>query len=145
MRKKERVGKQGKRLFYFGGFSRYSPGGAGWRLYTPPVEIPAHTAHPDRLHTIGSSTGLVRCKADHARQGAHTRTLDTLQRSALDTKQTIVPAAGAGERGVCPKLCRFGHIAAAKKYISFLNTFVACATEKPFTVSQKCDIIMSQE
>ena len=30
-------GRQEKRLFYFGDFSRYSPGGAGRRLYTPPV------------------------------------------------------------------------------------------------------------
>ena len=78
----------------------------------------------------------------------HARTLDTLHRSALDARQT---APGRSERrrvlgcGACPKLCRFGHRAAVQKYISFLNTFVACATEKPFTMSQKCDIIMSQD
>ena len=33
-----------KRLFYFEDFSRYSPGGAGRRLYTPPVETLAPSA-----------------------------------------------------------------------------------------------------
>lgn len=44
MSRKEGVGRQGKRLFYFGDFSRHSPGGAGRRLYTPPVETPAPSA-----------------------------------------------------------------------------------------------------
>lgn len=39
MHRKEGVGRKEKRLFYFGDFSRYSPGGAGWRLYTPPVHL----------------------------------------------------------------------------------------------------------
>ena len=72
------------------------------------------------------------CKARHTRP-------DAGHAGAIGT------AAGAGGRAACPKLCRFGHSAAAQKYISFLNTFVAHATENPFTVSQKCDIIMSQE
>jgi len=58
------VGEE-KRLFYFGDFSRYSPGGAGRRLYTPPVR-PCTPAHPDGLRTTGNSAGRARCKADHA-------------------------------------------------------------------------------
>lgn len=50
MYRKEGVGRQGKRLFYFGDFSRYSPGGAGRRLYTPPVETPAHSAPGTTAH-----------------------------------------------------------------------------------------------
>lgn len=66
--------------------------------------------------------------------------------SILDRPRgAIWTAAGAGGRAVCPKLSRFGHSVAAQKNISFLNTFVARATENPFTVSQKCDIIMSQK
>ena len=82
--------------------------------------------------------GRTNTRADHARHDTHVRTLDTLHRE-------IGTAAGAGGLAARPKLCRFGHNAAAKKYISFLNTFVARATESPFTMSQKCDIIMSQE
>ena len=33
-----------ERLFYFGNFSRYSPGGVGRRLYAPPVETTAPSA-----------------------------------------------------------------------------------------------------
>nr|DAQ27782.1 MAG TPA: hypothetical protein [Caudoviricetes sp.] len=53
----EKIGWVGeeKRLFYFGDFSRYSPGGAGRRLYTPPVETPA-PAHPNRLHRSALDT-----------------------------------------------------------------------------------------
>ncbi len=50
MYRKEGVGRQGKRLFYFGDFSRYSPGGAGRRLYTLPVETPAHSAPGTTAH-----------------------------------------------------------------------------------------------
>ena len=60
-------------------------------LYTPPVETPA-PAHPDGLHITGS-------KADHARQGTHAQTLDTLGDR---------DGGGAGRRAVCPKLCKSG-------------------------------------
>lgn len=70
------VGRE--RLFYFGDFSRYSPGAAGRQLYTPPV-IPCTPAHQDRLHITGS-------RADHARHDTHARTLNALHRSALYTR-----------------------------------------------------------
>lgn len=38
-------------------------------LYTPRVETPA-TAHPERLHSTGSSTDRTRCKADRPQQAA---------------------------------------------------------------------------
>nr|DAH62914.1 MAG TPA: hypothetical protein [Caudoviricetes sp.] len=56
-------------------------------LYTPEVETPA-PAHPDRPHSAGS-------RADHARHDTHARTLGTLHRSALDTRQ---PARGRSYR-----------------------------------------------
>lgn len=62
---------QGKRLFYFGDFSRYSPGGAGRRLYTPPVETPA-PAHPDGLHITGSSAGRAQMQGRPRHAPTHT-------------------------------------------------------------------------
>ena len=135
-------------LFYFFGGDGTDLAGLGggciprrWRPQPP--------AHPDRLrHTAGSTADRARTRADHTRHDTHARTLGTKNRSAPDTRQA---ARGRSYRrrvlgcGECPKLCRFGHSAAVQKYISFLNTFVACATKNPFTVSQKCDIIMSQE
>lgn len=59
---------------------------------------PQPPAHPDGLHITGSRASRVRCKADHARQGTHARTLDTLHRSALDTRQT---ARGDRDGGGC--------------------------------------------
>lgn len=109
--------------------------------YTPEVETPA-PAHPDGLHITGSSADPR--KARHTRPNAgHAAPVCT--RYQADRAGQIVPAAGAGCGGTCPKLCRFGRNAAAQKNISFVNTFVARATQNPFTVSQKCDIIMSQD
>ena len=84
------------------------------------------------------------CKARHTRPDAG-RAASVCTRYQTSRAGTIGTARNAGGRETCPKLCRFGRIATAKKYISFLNTFVAYATENPFTLSQKCDIIMSQE
>ena len=70
MCRKERVGRRGKTPFYFGDFSRYSPGGAGRRLYTPPV-------HPCPIQRTGKDyTGqaVPDARADHARHGAPTHT-----------------------------------------------------------------------
>ncbi len=55
-------------------------------LHTPQVETPA-PAHPDGLHITGSKTGRTRCRADHTRHDTHAQTLDTLHRSALNTRQ----------------------------------------------------------
>ena len=57
---------------------------------------PQPPAHPERLHSTGSSASRARCKADHARHDTHARTLDTLHRSALDTRQ-----AAPGRSGRC--------------------------------------------
>jgi hypothetical protein len=129
-------------------YARCRPPNPRLAPYTPEVETPA-PAHPDRLHSTGSRAGRARCKADHATH-RHTRS-DAGRAAPVCTRyQTgragqIVTVRDAGGRGVCTKLSRFVHTATAKNYISFLNTFVACATENPFTLSQKCDIIMSQE
>lgn len=63
--------------------------------------IPQPTAHPDRLHSTGSSTGRAREPGRGKYQGrphtgTHARTLDTLHRSALDTRQ-----AAPGRSGRC--------------------------------------------
>lgn len=42
-------------------------------LYTPPVEAPA-PAHPDRLHSTGSSADRARCKPDRPQQATHRHT-----------------------------------------------------------------------
>ena len=55
---------------------------------------PQLPAHPDGLHITGSRAGRARCKADHARQGTHARTLDTLHRSALDTRPPALDRSG---------------------------------------------------
>ena len=53
--------------------------GRGWAAAVYPAGVPLPPpAHPDGLHSTGSSTG---------RTGTHARTLDTLHRSALDTRQ----------------------------------------------------------
>ena len=99
--------------------------------YTPPVS--PCTLQRTRTACTAQASGQA---APNARQTAprtdtHARILDTLHRFALDTRQAARGRSyrrrGAGRRGACPKLCRFGHIATAKKYISFLNTFVAHA------------------
>lgn len=148
MRRKEGVGRERTPFLFWKFFALLT--GLGWvaAIY-PAGGDPSPPTHPDRLHSTGSRAGRARCKADHARQGTHAQTLGTLHRSALDTRQATscrsYQRQGAGGLAARPKLCRFGHSAAVQKYISFLNTFVARATENPFTVSQKCDIIMSQE
>lgn len=83
-------------LFYFFGGDGTDRAGQGggciprrWRPQTP--------AHPDRLHTTGSRAGRARCKADHARHDTRAKTLDTLHRSALDTRPpTRADRNGAG-------------------------------------------------
>lgn len=110
-------------------------------LYTPPVETPAPSAPGTTAHH--RQQGKPRHAPTHT-PGRWTRC--TGLHSIPDRpRRADQDGGGAGERAACPKLCRFGHSAAVQKYISFLNTFVARATENPFTVSQKCDIIMSQE
>jgi hypothetical protein len=67
--------------------------GRGWAAAIYPAGTPLPTpAHPDGLHVTGS-------KADHARQGTHAQTLDTLGDR---------DGGGAGMRAVCPKLCKSG-------------------------------------
>ena len=62
--------------------------GRGWAAAVYPAGAPLpHPAHPERRHTAGGRADRARCKADHARHDTHARTLDTLHRSALDTKQ----------------------------------------------------------
>ncbi len=69
-----------KNAFFFEKFYRgHDPPHHRRCLYTPPVETQA-PAHPERLHITGS-------RADHARHDTHARTLDTLHRSALNTRQ----------------------------------------------------------
>ena len=134
---KRRVGRQGKRLFYFGDFSRYSPGGAGRRLYTPPVETPA-TAHPDKLHTTGGRAGRARYRADRTRHDTHARTLDTLHRSALDTKQAARGRSyrrrDAGGCAVCPAKCTISDV----QFYPYLYGYVL---PKALTIHIYMDII----
>lgn len=75
------VGKRNAENAFFEFFQR--------RLSTHPTPVapciplrwrPQPPAHPDGLHSTGSS-------ADHARHDTHARTLDTLHRSAPDTRQ----------------------------------------------------------
>lgn len=73
------VGKESAFFILVGGDGTHLPHPRR-SLYTPPVETSA-PAHPERRHTTGS-------RADHARHDTHARTLDTLHRSALDTRQT---------------------------------------------------------
>ena len=61
--------------------------GRGWAAAIYPAGAPQPPAHPELLHITGSKTGRTRCKADHARHDTHAQTLDTLHRSALDTRQ----------------------------------------------------------
>ena len=114
------------------------------RRCTPAPSAPGTTAHDRQQRNPCPNARQTTPRTD-----THARTLDTLHRSALDTRQAASCRSyqwhGAGGLAARPKLCRFGHSAAAQKYISFMNTFVACATQNPFTVSQKCDIIMSQD
>ena len=120
--------------------------GRGWAAAVYPAGgDPSTTAHPDGLHITGSIAGRARTRAVRTRLDAgHAAPVCT--RYQTDRAGTIGQGAGRWTAcALCPKLCRFGHSAAVQKYISFLNTFVARATENLFTVSQKCDIIMSQE
>lgn len=117
-------------------------------LYTPPVKTtapsaPGTPAHHRKQHRPCQMQRRPRHAPTHT-PGRWTRC--TGLHSIPDRpRRADQDGGGSGERAACPKLCRFGHSAAVQKYISFLNTFVARATESPFTVSQKCDIIMSQE
>lgn len=81
------VGKRNaeKRLFYFGDFSRYSPGGAGRRLYTPPV-YPC-TLQRTRIDCTTQAVPDTRQTA-HSRPhtDTHARTLERL-RSVSETEQ----------------------------------------------------------
>lgn len=105
---------------------------------------PGTTAH-DRQKRRECQMQSNQCNTRHTRPDAgHAAPVCT--RYQTDRAGTIGQGAGRWTAcALCPKLCRFGHSAAVQKYISFLNTFVARATENLFTVSQKCDIIMSQE
>ena len=114
-----------------------------WR----PLPTPAH---PERLSSTGSSAGRARyTRADKyqciPQPGRWTRCTGL---HSIPDRPRRDNRTGRGRWtacALCPKLCRFGHSVAAQKNISFVNTFVAHATQNPFTVSQKCDIIMSQE
>ena len=97
-------------FYFFGGWTAHHPTpGAACIPRRRPLPAPAH---PERLHSAGNRAGRARTRADHARHDTHDRTLDTLHRSALDTRQATPGRSrrrwGAGGRGVCPKLCRFG-------------------------------------
>ena len=80
--------------------------------YTPEVETPApsapgQTAQHRQQHRA--------CQTRHT--GTHARTLDTLHRSALDIRQTIVSAAGLDcLRSVSGKVYNFGRL--------FLSIFI---------------------
>lgn len=108
---------QGKRLFYFGNFSRYSPVWAGRRLYTPPVEAPA-PAHPDGLHITGSSAGRAKCKAGHAK---HDTRPDAGHATPVCTRYqtgragTIGQGAGAGLPAHCVRNCAETDVPKPKK------------------------------
>lgn len=59
---------------------------------------PQPPAHPDGLH----STDCTGCKANHTRHGTRARTLGTLHRSALDTRQATPGRSGRWRRwSVC--------------------------------------------
>ena len=131
--------------FFYGD---YRPPNPRRSLYTPPVETPAPSAPGRPTHHRQQRRP---CKMQGKPRHAPTHTPGRWTRC---TGLHSIPdrprggdryGGGAGWRGVRPKLCRFGHSAAAQKNISFVNTFVAHATQNPFTVSQKCDIIMSQD
>ena len=74
LHRKDGVGRQGKRLFYFGRRWRHSPPHPRLSLYTPPVETPApsapgQTAHDRQQHRPCQMQGRP-CKARHTRPGA---------------------------------------------------------------------------
>lgn len=101
-------GRKEKRLFYFGDFSRYSPGGAGWRLYTPPVETPAHqrTRTACTSQAAGQAVpepGQTSTRAYRRPNAGHAAPVCT--RYQTGHAGQIVTAAGCW---VCPKLCRYG-------------------------------------
>lgn len=97
---------------------------------------PSTPAHPDGLHSTGSITDRARCKADHTRQGTHARTLDTLHRSALDTRYRTrrsdrARAGLEGLRSVSETVQIWTlkrHTKTGLKIITILCMFVACAT-----------------
>lgn len=108
-------------------------------LYTPPVDTPA-PAHPERRHTTGSRADRARYRADHARQGTHARTLDTLHRSALDTRQA------ARGRSVRRRCWRAGSVSetvqigtqrsGSKIYLIFEYICCACNRKPLYSVSK---------
>ena len=72
-------------LFYFFGGDETDRVGLGGG-YIPRRRRPQPQAHPDGLHTTGGRADRARYKADHATH-RHTRPdVDTLHRSALDTR-----------------------------------------------------------
>lgn len=145
--RKEGVGKRENAFFILEIFRATHRAGLGGG-YIPRRWRPHPPAHPDRLHSTGSRADRAKTRAGkyQGRQPPKRWTRCTGLHSIPDRPRGADQyGGGAGERAACPKLCRLGHSAAVQKYISFLNTFVARATENPFTVSQKCDIIMSQD
>lgn len=84
-------------------------------LTTPPPARPIYPRggdpSPQRTRTDCTAQAAAQTVPDASqtahskpRTDTHAQTLDTLHRSALDTRQ-IAPAAGAGGRGVCPAKC----------------------------------------
>lgn len=118
-------------------------------LYTPPVETPApQRARNDCTTQALPKLGRESTRADRAPAHTPGRWARCTRLHSIPDRPRGADRTGGGRwrgGGTCPKLCRFGHSVVAQKNISFVNTFVAYATQNPFTVSQKCDIIMSQD
>lgn len=102
------------------GWTKCSPGGAGRRLYAPPV----HPYHLQRIRTDYTAQEATQAVPDarktahnRPRTDTHARTLDALHRSTPDTRQTIVSAAGLDcQRSVSGKVYNFGRL--------FLSIFI---------------------
>lgn len=83
-------------LFYFFGGDGTDRAGLGGD-YMPRRYTPAHFSDPERLHSTGSRAGRARTRAGkYQSRPRHAQTLDTLHRSAPDTRQ-----AAPGRSGRC--------------------------------------------
>lgn len=103
------VGKESSFFILVGGDGAHHPH-PGLRPHSPRVT----PAHPDGLHITGSRAGRARTRAGQVpgqtMQGTtHAQTLDTLHRSALDTRHATPSRSyrrrGGGGRAVCPEKC----------------------------------------
>lgn len=79
---------------------------------------PSPPAHPERRHTTSGRERHTRPDAGHA--------APVCTRYQTGRAGQIVTVRDAGGRGVCPKLCRYGHKSNAPKQAIFLSLFRVC-------------------